>query len=213
VTVHLEALSDLELMRQAQADNSQAFSVLVERYQVPLLRMARSRVGRPHWAEELVQETLLAAYRSRRTFDPRFSFRTWLWTILLNHCKAHAIRRQRRPTLESLGDSSPDFVGPSSSSDDPFAALWQKQRAALLDELLDRLPTAQADALRLRFFAGLKFQEIADTTGCSLLTAKNRVRAGLLKLSESAPRELVDHHHRPNPDNPNSAEPNAEQPR
>ena len=41
------------------------------------------------------------------------------------------------------------------------------------------LPDVQADALRLRFFAGLKFHEIADTMSCSLSAAKNRVRTGL----------------------------------
>jgi RNA polymerase sigma-70 factor (ECF subfamily) len=154
---------------------------------------------------------LLAAYRSRRTFDPRFSFRTWLWTILLNHCKAHGTKRQRRPAVELLGDvDAGNTPAPIASADGPFAALWRKERAALLDELLDRLTPVQADALRLRFFAGLKFQEIADTMGCSLLTAKNRVRAGLLKLSELAPRELVDQPGRPNLDTPNSGEPDAE---
>jgi DNA-directed RNA polymerase specialized sigma24 family protein len=37
--------------------------------------------------------------------------------------------------------------------------------------------------LRLRFYGGLKFQEIADVQGCSLTSAKNRVRWGLLKMS------------------------------
>jgi RNA polymerase sigma-70 factor (ECF subfamily) len=42
----------------------------------------------------------------------------------------------------------------------------------------------QADALRLRFFGGLKFQEIADAMQCSLNTAKNRVRWGLMRMAE-----------------------------
>ena len=42
----------------------------------------------------------------------------------------------------------------------------------------------QADAIRLRFFGGLKFQEIADAMDCSLSTAKNRVRWGLTTISE-----------------------------
>jgi sigma-70-like protein len=46
------------------------------------------------------------------------------------------------------------------------------------------LPTAQADALRLRFFGGLKFEEIADAMQCSLGTAKNRVRWGLMRLAD-----------------------------
>jgi RNA polymerase sigma-70 factor, ECF subfamily len=206
-----QSLSDVALMRLTQAEDTAAFSALVERYQAALFRVARSRTGRTETAEELVQETLLAAYRSRRTFDPRFSFRTWLWTILLNHCKAHAIKLQRRPPTEPFdAASTASASGNSAPSEGPFAAAWRKERAALLDELLDRLPASQADALRLRFFAELKFQEIADTIGCSLLTAKNRVRAGLLKLAEFAPHELADHSERPTSETSSTAESSAE---
>ena len=66
----------------------------------------------------------------------------------------------------------------------PLERLLAKERTAQLERLLGRLSRVQADALRLRFFGGLKFQEIADTLECSLSTAKNRVRWGLLHLAE-----------------------------
>ena len=47
-----------------------------------------------------------------------------------------------------------------------------------------RLSEPQADALRLRFFAGLTFPEIAAAMDCSLSTAKNRVKWGLMKLAD-----------------------------
>jgi RNA polymerase sigma-70 factor (ECF subfamily) len=53
----------------------------------------------------------------------------------------------------------------------------------MLERMLSDLPLPQADALRLRFFGELKYQEIADTMRCSLSTAKNRVRDGLVRLS------------------------------
>ena len=59
-----------------------------------------------------------------------------------------------------------------------------RERSELLDSLLGKLPEPQADALRLRFFGGLKFHEIADAMECSLSTAKNRVRWGLTKMAE-----------------------------
>jgi RNA polymerase sigma-70 factor (ECF subfamily) len=66
----------------------------------------------------------------------------------------------------------------------PSQQLAAKERSQLLDALLLRLPEVQADALRLRFFGDLKFPEIADAMGCSLSTAKNRVKWGLMKLAE-----------------------------
>ena len=53
------------------------------------------------------------------------------------------------------------------------------------------MPPDQADALRLRFFGGLKFQEIADVQACSLTSAKNRVRAGLLQMADRLSAEVT----------------------
>jgi RNA polymerase sigma-70 factor (ECF subfamily) len=58
------------------------------------------------------------------------------------------------------------------------------ERSERLNALLDQLPEKQADALRLRFFGGLKFREIAAAMNCSLSTAKNRVRWGLTEMAE-----------------------------
>jgi RNA polymerase sigma-70 factor (ECF subfamily) len=179
--------SDAELIARAQAGDADSFAELAARYQPALLRVARSRLGRSDWAEDVVQETFLAAFKSCASYDPRFSFCTWLWTILLNQCASHYHRRMRSVPLEpwpndcdaaaAAGDR--DAVGAS-----PLRELLAKERAAQLESHLSRLSTVQADALRLRFFGGLKFQEIADAMDCSLNTAKNRVRWGLTRMAE-----------------------------
>ena len=71
-----------------------------------------------------------------------------------------------------------------STSETALAALLIRERGARLQEFLNELPDTQADAIRLRFFAGLKFEEIAQSMGVSLGGAKLRVRSGLRKLSE-----------------------------
>ena len=79
---------DAVLIDRVRAGHSDDFAELVRRYQPALTRVARSRLGRADWAEEVVQETFLAAFKSCATYDPRYNFRTWLWTILLNQCRA-----------------------------------------------------------------------------------------------------------------------------
>ena len=73
--------------------------------------------------------------------------------------------------------------------DGVLTGLMARERREILEQLLERFSAVQADALRLRFFGGLKFQEIADTMQCSLCTAKNRVRWGLLRLAELVQEE------------------------
>src|SRR5690606_25097290 len=131
------------------------------------------------WAEDVVQEAFLAAFAARHTYDPTFSFRTWLWTILLNLCRRQWKRRESRPQEISWGAGSDDE---STSLPEPATettALTQMlavERRQQVHVLLARLPEPQADALRLRFFGGLQFDEIAEIMGSSVSGAKRRVK-------------------------------------
>ena len=72
----------------------------------------------------------------------------------------------------------------SAADQSPVERLLAAERSDQLDRLLTQLRRSQADALRLRFFGGLKFHEIADAMQCSLNTAKNRVRNGLIRMAQ-----------------------------
>jgi RNA polymerase sigma-70 factor, ECF subfamily len=178
---------DGQLMRRVQAGEFSCFEVLVARYRPTLLRVATGMLNDATLAEDVVQETFLAVFASRHTFNPAFHFRTWLWTILLNLCRAQQKRRARRPQVVSrstLTTSERANITDPSTSETALAALLTRERGAQLQALLNELPDAQADAIRLRFFAGLQYEEIARSMGVSLGGAKLRVRSGLSKLSE-----------------------------
>jgi RNA polymerase sigma-70 factor (ECF subfamily) len=174
-------------MRQVQNGQFDRFEQLVERYRAPLLRVAESKLGNRAWAEDVVQEAFLAIFAARHTYDPRFAFRTWLWTVLLNLCRKQWTRKKKRPqevhrsALDREGCEA--FSEPRSYETGLEKVLLIEQREQLLT-LLSDLPEVQADALRLRFYGGLKYAEIAETMGCSLGGAKLRVRSGLKALAE-----------------------------
>jgi RNA polymerase sigma-70 factor (ECF subfamily) len=132
-----------------------------------------------------VQETFLAVFAARDTFNPAFSFRTWLWTILLNLCRRQLKRNsnRRNERSHSLPDGTPAFDPQLLIYETGLSrALLAERRESLLARLSE-LPDAEADALRLRFFGGLKFEEIAETMGSSVSGAKRRVKNGLLRLA------------------------------
>lgn len=189
-------MDDARIMQQLQLGQVELFETLVLRYRHSLVRVAASKLGDATLAEDVAQETLLAVYAARNSYDPRFSFRTWLWTILLNGCRRHlkrdAHRRREVPvsTLVHAGQSAPEPV----SLETGLERLLAAEQQAELHALLAALPEVQADALRLRFFGGLKFQEIADAMDCSLGGAKLRVRNGLLALAAALRgAEVADH--------------------
>lgn len=175
-------LPDATLIAAVLSGQTEAFGELARRYRGGLWRAAKSRLGDSDQADDAVQEALLNAYKWLASYDSRFSFRTWLWTILLNQCRRSlgksARRREQQDAEGTLGFGK--LVGRESC---PHESALIQEQAEVLERLLDRLPESQADALRLRFFGDLKFQEIADVLQCSVGTAKNRVRAGLLQLA------------------------------
>jgi len=155
------------------------FALLVSRYHGPLLQVAKTRLGREDIAEDAVQDAFICAFRSLHTYKPQFSFRTWLWTILLNQCRRHGSRFSKLPS-----QSTEAQLDGRIELETPDARAMQDERNKLIHQLLKQLPEAQADALRLRFFGQLKYQEIADAMQSSLSAAKQRVRYGLVAMSE-----------------------------
>jgi RNA polymerase sigma-70 factor (ECF subfamily) len=185
--------SDSELILDVLEGQTHRFAEIVRRYRGALLRAAESRLKRRDLAEDLVQETFLCMYKSLHTYDSRYSFRTWMWTILLNQCRRRHKRESRHPEIHPWsmvegragpGESSLAPVAMASGEAGPADQAMAREQAAVLESLLDQLPEVQADALRLRFFGGLKFHEIAEAMGCSLSSAKQRVRLGLTRMSE-----------------------------
>lgn len=175
-------LSDTDIMLLVQAGETVHFGLLVERYRQRLDRFAISKVGNREVAEDLVQETFLAAFKARMSYRPTFAFSTWIWTILVNlsrrYRKSSAIDESRQ--LELVHSAAPV------ESECVLGVLLAQEKQELLRTWLNLLPEPQADAIRLRFFAELSFDEIALTMNSSLSAAKVRVRKGLERLAELA---------------------------
>lgn len=176
-----EDFTDAELVSATLSGDRESFGTIVRRYQTPLFQLAKSRLGQTELAEEAVQEAFVSAYRSLHSYRTEFRFKTWLWTILLNECKRKYKRlKNRNMTSTELTDEITDLETEESG---PLQLAINSERGEQVERLLTYLPDSQSTALRLRFFGGLKYQEIADTMGCSLSTAKMRVRVGLEKIS------------------------------
>jgi len=183
-------LNDQEIMERVRSGQVELFDELVNRHRASMLRAAVSKLRNQAVAEEAVQDAFLSAFSHRHTYRCVHSFRGWLWTILLNTCRSLARRELGR--IDRAGTSS-DFEVSNEpcSSDDALSRLVQAEQAALLFKFLNELPEAQADALRLRFFGELKFDEIAQAMNCSTNGAKQRVRSGLERLSSALRRADV----------------------
>jgi RNA polymerase sigma-70 factor (ECF subfamily) len=179
-------LNDQQLMEMVAAGRTELFDELAKRHRPALFRLALSKLQEQADAEDAVQEALLAAFRGRHTFDVERSFRSWLCTILLNTC-CRLMRRETTATRSrAIAVHALTAASEPASNETPLSHLLVQERASFANDLLGRIPDVQADALRLRFYGELKFEEIAAVMNCSLNAAKDRVKRGLERMSQLA---------------------------
>ena len=178
--------SDLELMQKAQRGNVDAFHRLVDRHAAPLFRLATTLVKTHDDAEDVVQETLAAAYRALNSFQQRSSVKTWLFAICYR--QAALLRRKNKNPIRMLGEDE-------SVTADP-ATLGGKGHAATVETRMDvqaalaRLPEDQRAILLLREFDGLSYEEIATVLELPRGTVESRIFRARQALKEYLmPRE------------------------
>jgi len=171
-------------MLRVQGGEHALFAELVNRFRPRLLRFAASKLGDRSLAEDLVQDAFLAAFVSRMTYNPAFAFSTWIWTIVLNLC-SKAGRSPRENRWRKRQDDCHTCLQ-QQPCPAPLPGAGASEDREELQQWLETLPEAEADALRLRFFGALSFDEIAAAMQSSVSGAKVRVRRGLDRLAELA---------------------------
>jgi len=150
----------------------------VDQYGSALYAYALVRVRKPDLAEEIVQETFLAALKAHKHFQGRASEKTWLTGILKHKIVDHfrKVGRERPLTvidfedesMENIFDSNGKWIdGPSRWSFDPDKSLDQKEFFKTLHNCLEKLPSRLAQVFILREMEGLKSKEICDLMGIS----------------------------------------------
>jgi len=170
---------DLEALRRCRRGDRQAYAQLVERHKNGVFRMVFRYVGQNQRAEELTQEVFLKAYRDLEQFRGEAKFSTWLYQIALNLCRDYWRSQQRRP--EQLLEPE-FFVQESSSESSPEERILAEREATRVRRALDSLPEIYREALTMRFFGDLSYEEMADVSGEGLSSLKMRVARGLAQL-------------------------------
>lgn len=132
-----------------------------------VFRFLVARLGTEADARDALQETLLAAWRSRAKLRDPSSFRAWVFGIAANKSRDALRNRSRQGRVSPLGAAEPR----------------EGDAAGLLDAL-DELPRRDREVLLLRYLVGLSERETAQALGVRLGTVKSRTARASQRLRE-----------------------------
>ena len=165
-----DASSDAELVDAARRGSPAAFREIVARHQQAVRSFLRRALDEPADADDLAQETFLAAWASLRRFRGQASLRSWLCAIAWK--KRLTFARARRRRLDREAGASPAEA----------AGVGVDQALDLL-AALRRLPEAQRAAVALCLGGGFSHAEAAVALALPLGTIKSHVERGRAKLA------------------------------
>jgi RNA polymerase sigma-70 factor (ECF subfamily) len=176
-----------QIIEQCLAGNERAIELFVSAHRTDVFRLALSIVRDPTAANEVTQETFIAAFRSLHSYQEKSSFRAWLYTITLNTSRSH-LRRQK--ALEKLRTALTSILRlDSQRQSTPEDAVIQSEKEKAVWEALNKLDEKHRAVMVLRYFQDLPISEIAEilstnegTIHSRLHTARNRLRNTLTPL-------------------------------
>ncbi len=168
------------------------FQSLVEEHYDRLFRAARFMCGDQQAAEDLVQETFLAAGETLDRFQGRSSPYTWLYGILLEQVAPLAAPPNRRVfSLQSMSwddqsGNAADLVPSDQPGPDDNAQ--EHEAAERVRQAIAQLPEDHRTVVILRFVEDLSYQEIGEMLDCPLGTVKSRIHYALKKIGKELAR-------------------------
>lgn len=174
-------MTDAELVTRAGAGDREAFDLLVARHQAGVFRAARGMTAHVHEAEDVLQQTFLAAWQAARGFRGDSSVRTWLLVIARHVAWQARARRAREPIDDTPIDELGLRAGWGTSDPEHLAA--RAERRDLLAAAMRRLDPADRDVLTLREIEGLTGEETAAALGVGLPAMKSRLHRARLRLA------------------------------
>jgi RNA polymerase sigma-70 factor (ECF subfamily) len=174
--------TDGELLVRVADRDREAFEQLYHRYVRSVFGLALRRLRDRQRAEDAVQETFSAVWRSAGSYKPeRGPAAPWLYAVARNAI-VDRMRAKSEPPAE-LPETASAEPGPAERAESAYVS-WRVHRA------LEELPTREREVLELAYWSGLSQSEVAEFLAIPLGTVKTRTRSALTRLAGLLEGEL-----------------------
>jgi len=183
-------VSDLELVKQCQASQTEAFDELVARYRTRIFAMIYNMVHNEQDAWDLAQESFVKAWKSIKRFRRDSSFYTWMYRIVMNV----TIDWLRKKQIKGAGSEFDDSIqlkeiDPASKTvpkEDPLPheRMERNEIRAKIDNAIGQLSPEHRAVILMKEIEDMQYHEIAETLGCSIGTVMSRLFYARKKLQK-----------------------------
>lgn len=161
-------VDDRNLVERVLRGDTEAFNLLILQWEKPIYNFIFRLIGDREEAMDLCQESFMKAYRELATLKDRDRFSAWLYRIAHNTCYS----RLRKDIGKTFVELQPDTSSHRSAVEIGLA----------VEKALKQLPEEQREAVVLKVFHELKFEEIAQIQGAPVSTVKSRLYMAFEKL-------------------------------
>ncbi len=184
---------DVRLMLRVRDGDAAAFEALVTRYQTRLISVLQHITHGRESAEDMAQEVFMRVFRSRKSYQPKAKFSTWLFTIANNVALNAQRRRSRRKEVNVVAQSGEsqqpnlENMAKEASALMPARQLAQAEMAEVVRNAIETLSERQRMALLLSKFEHMCYADIATTMDLSVEAVKSllfRARENLRQILE-----------------------------
>ena len=171
------SLQDDHWVVLAVKGDEKAYSELTQKYQKPLYFHVRKMIRKPDFAEDLVQDIFLKAFKSLKNYKNDYAFSTWLYRIATNHTIDY-LRKKKLETLSINADDSDDthaaiqLADEDNFTDEPMI---KRERKNKVREAIDQLPEKYREVILKRHIEEKSYQEISEEMDIPLGTVKAHI--------------------------------------
>jgi len=170
-------------LEEARRGSKEAFGKLITAYQSPVFNLAYRMLGNADEAEQAAQEAFIRAWTRLDSYDPSHKFSTWLLSITSNYC-IDQLRKRRAQLLSIEGPLPAHPALMSENTDGPEAQATDNERQESVQQLLETLPDDYKQAVVLRYWYDMSYEEIAEVMETSVSAIKSRLFRARRQMAE-----------------------------
>jgi len=183
-------VSELDLVKQCQAGNTEAFDQLVTRYRTRVFAMIYNMVHNEQDAWDLAQDSFVKAWKSIGRFRGRSSFYTWIYRIVMNVTIDWLRKKQVKGAGAEFNDAiqlreiEPASRTVPKADPLPHERMERSEIRARIDNAIAQISPEHRAVILMKEIEEMQYHEIAEALGCSIGTVMSRLFYARKKLQK-----------------------------